>query len=248
MKIAVLLKQVPDLVEDLEIADDGRSLDPDALKWRLSEFDDHALEEALLLKERGGAELTVIAAEGDEVDRILFTALAKGADRALKISGAGDEGGNLALAAAMAAILRGEAPDLVLTGVQAADDRDGQLGPAVAALLGLPCVEVVTGIALEPGRATLHKEYAGGVMAELEVDLPAVLGVQAARQPPRYAPVSKVRQVQQSARIEAVAAASAASAGLTVLEMTAPEKGQGAQMLESVDELLAVLESKGAIR
>ena len=244
MNIAVLLKQVPDLVEDLEIVGDWKSLDPDAVKWKLNEFDDHALEEALLLKD--GGEVTVLAADGTEADKILFTALAKGADRALKIAGAGT--GNLALAGALAAVLRARPHDLILTGVQAADDRDGQLGPMVAALLGLPCVEVVTGIGVAGGRATLHKEYSGGVMAELEVDLPAVLGVQAARQPPRYAPVSRVRQVQQSAKIETLPGGGAAATGVTIVEMTPPERGQAAEMLESVDELLKVLESKGAIR
>ncbi len=234
MKIAVLLKQVPDLVEELEVAGDGKSLDPDALKWKLNEFDDHALEAALLIKERGGAEVTVLAADGAEADKILFTALAKGADRALKLGGVAGDGGNQALATALAAVLRARPHDLVLTGVQAADDRDGQLAPMVAALLGQPCVEVVTGLAAAGDKVTLHKEYAGGVMAELEVDLPAVLGVQAAAQPPRYAPVSKVRQVQQSAKIESVpAGGEAAHAGVSVVQMTPPERGQGAQMLES---------------
>jgi electron transfer flavoprotein beta subunit len=248
VNIAVLVKQVPDLVEELEVASDGKSLDPAALKWKLNEFDDHALEEALLLKEGAGAEVTAIAASGEEADKILYTALAKGATRAWKIAGVDEAGGNLALAKAVAAVLRQKPHDLILTGVQAADDRDGQLGPMVAALLGLPSVEVVTGITLAAGRATLHKEYAGGVMAELEVDLPAVLGVQAARQPPRYAPVSKVKQVQQSARIDTMAAgAEAAAAGFSVVEMTPPERGKGAEMLDSVDELVKVLESKGVI-
>lgn len=247
MKISVLLKQVPDLVEDLEVAADGRSLDEDAVKWKLNEFDDHALEEALLLKEASGGSVTVMAFDGPEADRILFTALAKGADRALKIGGAG-AGGNVEGAQRFAGVLRDRPADLILTGVQAADDRDGQLGPMVAAALGLPAVSVVTGIGLLEGRVSLHKEYAGGVMAEFEVDLPAVLGVQAARQPPRYAPVSKVRQVQQSAKIETVPGKSGTGAeGLRIVQMTPPEMGKGAQMLESVEELLAVLQSKGAV-
>ncbi len=141
MNIAVLVKQVPDLVEELEVASDGKSLDPAALKWKLNEFDDHALEEALLLKEGAGAEVTAIAASGEEADKILYTALAKGATRAWKIAGVDGGAGNLALATAVAAVLRQKPHDLILTGVQAADDRDGQLGPMVAALLGLPSVE-----------------------------------------------------------------------------------------------------------
>ena len=64
----------------------------------------------------------------------------------------------------------------MLAGVQAADDRDGQLGPAVAALLNVPCVEVVTRVAAAAGHVTVHKEYSGGIVAELEVDTPRDAG------------------------------------------------------------------------
>src|SRR5574340_1137111 len=88
MQILVLLRMVPDVVEELEIAPDGSRLDPDLLRMILSESDDHALEEALLLKERHGAKVTVLAPEAPEVDDTLFTALAKGTDRAMKVTGA----------------------------------------------------------------------------------------------------------------------------------------------------------------
>jgi electron transfer flavoprotein beta subunit len=248
MNIIVLLKRVPDLVEDLEIDSSGKSLDPEQLKLTLNEFDDQALEEALQLKENGGGQVTVVAVEGDEVDKMLFTALAKGADRAIKIGGAGPLDGNLALARILKDVVSGQTFDLILTGVQAADDRDGQLAPTLAALLDLPCVEVVTGITPGEGSLVLHKEYSGGILAEYEVTLPAILGIQAARQAPRYAPVSKVRQIQQSATIEAAnATADAAAAGLEVLIMTPPETGEGAQMLDGVEELVAVLDSKGVL-
>ncbi|MDQ7053255.1 MAG: hypothetical protein Q9P14_10305 [candidate division KSB1 bacterium] len=65
---------------------------------------------------------------------------------------------------------------------------------------------MVSGVAPSNGAVTVQKEYAGGVMAEFEVDLPAVFGVQAARQTPRYAPVSRVRQVMRQAEIEEVEA------------------------------------------
>lgn len=247
MKTIVLLKRVPDLVEDLEVDDTGKALDEEFLSLKLNEFDDYALEEALQLNELGGGEVTVVALDGEEVDKMLFTALAKGADRALKITGAGDVDGTLALARVFAEVLGGESYDLVLTGVQAADDRDGQLAPTVAALLDLPSVEVVTHIAAGDGKVTLHKEYSGGVVAEFEADLPVVLGVQASRQPPRYAPVSKVRQVQQSATLDTFTAGGGAGPGLTVVAMTPPETGEGAQMLGGVDELMEVLESKGVL-
>jgi len=248
MNIIVLMKRVPDLVEDLEVDDTGKALDSEYLKLTLSEFDDHALEEALLLKESGGGKVTVVALDDEGVDKMLFTALAKGADQAVKISGAGNIDGNLQLARIFTQVIGQQPHDLILTGVQAADDRDGQLAPTVAALLDVPCIEVVTGVTPGEGQVTLHKEYAGGVLAEFEVDLPAVLGIQAARQTPRYAPVSKVRQVQDSTTIERVADASGSvSSEFEVVVMTPPETGEGAQMLTGVDELLEILETKGVI-
>ncbi len=255
MDIIVLMKQLPDLVEDLEVDDSGKALDEDCVSLKLNEFDDHALEEALLLKEAGSGTVTAIAVDGEGVDKMLFTAIAKGADRALKICyagapperpGAEGVGGYRELAGIFASVARDQPCDLILTGVQAADERDGQLGPMVAAMLDQPCVEVVTSVTATDSCVTVHKEFSGGMVAEYEVDLPAVLGIQAARQTPRYAPVSKVRQVQQSATIETVDAAAAAD-GISVIEMTPPETGEGAQMLDSVDELLEILESKGVI-
>ena len=247
MNMIVLLKRVPDLVEDLEVDDSGKALDEDCVSLKLNEFDDHALEEALLLKEAGDGQVTVVALDGEEVDKMLYTALAKGADRALKITDVGELDDHLALARIFAGVVRDQPHDLILTGVQAADERDGQLGPMVAALLEKPCVEVVTGVTASEGHVVVHKELAGGLMAEYEVDLPAVLGIQAARQTPRYAPVSKVRQVQQATTLETVAAAAVDGSGLSVVEMTPPETGEGAQMLESIEELVELLESKGVI-
>lgn len=246
MKLVVLMKRLPDLVEDLEVDDSGKALDTEFLKFTLNEFDDHALEEALLLKEATGGELTVVAVDGEEVDKMLFTALAKGADTALKITGVGEITSTTQLARVFMQALTGRSHDLILTGVQAADDRDSQLAPTVAALLDAPCIEVVTGVEPEDGKVVVHKEYAGGVLAEFEVEPPAVLGIQAARQTPRYAPVSKVRQIQQESTIETVAGGGAEAGGFEVVQMTPPETGAGAEMLDSVDELVKVLETKGA--
>lgn len=66
----------------------GKALDTEDLKFKLNEFDDHALEEAILLKESGSAdEVVAVAVEGEGADRMLFTAIAKGADKAIKLTG-----------------------------------------------------------------------------------------------------------------------------------------------------------------
>ncbi len=247
MRLVVLLKRLPDLVEDLEVDSSGKALDTEFLKFTLNEFDDYALEEALLLKEATDGELTVVALDGEDVDKMLFTALAKGADKAMKIGDVGEVSGNRDLAEILSRVVSSLPHDLILTGVQSAEDLDGQLAPMVAAMLDEPCVEVVTGVAAIDGGVSIHKEYSGGVVAEFEVDTPAVIGIQASRQAPRYAPVSKVRQVQESATIETVTGQAADGSVFSVVEMTPPETGEGAQMLGNVEELVKVLESKGVI-
>src|SRR5512139_424831 len=85
MNLYVLLKMVPDTVEELNVAADGRSLDSEFLRFKLNDPDEHALEQALILKEKHGGKVTVVALDAPEVDDVLFTALAKGADRAVKV-------------------------------------------------------------------------------------------------------------------------------------------------------------------
>lgn len=247
MKIIVLLKQAPDLVEDLEVDDSGLKLDFEFLKLKLNEFDEHALEEALLIKESESAEVVAVAIDGDDVERLLFTALAKGVDKAVKITGADPFSDNHVLSTVFAAALKPMSGDLILTGVQSVSDRDGQLGPLLAARLGIPAVSVVTGVEVSGNTITLKKEYSGGMMAEFEADLPIVLGIQAARQSPRYAPVSKVRQIQQSATIDSIAATDGGESLSTVTALEPPPKGQGAEMLGGAEDLVNLLKEKGVI-
>lgn len=256
MNIVVPVKMVPDLVEELEIDADGRDLDRAMLSLRINEFDEHAVEEAILLKEKHGGTVTVIAIDAAELDEALFTCLAKGADRAVKVTGVPEEGvtGHQA-ARIFALVLKAIPSDLVLTGVQSAEDRDGQMGPLLAGALALPHVSVVSGVEPSGEKAvTVKQEYAGGIMAELEVDLPAVIGVQAAEKPPRYASVSKVRALMKTAKLEEVACpAVEREAGAEVRRLRKPEAGGGALMLEGsaeevADKLVALFSDKGLLK
>jgi len=252
---------VPDVVEELTLAPDGRSLDTSFLRMILSERDEHALEEALLLKERYGGTVTVVALDAPEFDDVLFTALAKGADRAIKISGDGAGPSTHTVASLFAQLLPtipGLLPaDLILTGCQAIDDLDGMVAPLLAWWLKLPYLGLVTRVEVDMagGRALLLKEFPGGVRGEFEISLPAVLGIQAAERPPRYVPVAKVRAAMKSQRIEAVSAPTMANGGLApvqVLRMAKPEVVGHAEMLEGppeeiADKICAILAERGLL-
>ena len=237
MKILVLLKMVPDVVEELEVAADGASLDRGFLRLIINERDENALEQALILKERHQGTVVVVAPEAPEVDDVLYTALARGADRVLKVTGLEEGLGSRASAELLAATVPAVPDllpvDLVLTGCQAIDDLDGLAGPLVAERLGIPYVGIVTGLDVDPSSvAHLSREYSGGVRGRFEVDLPAVVGIQGAEKPPRYVPIAKVRAAMASGQIESIPAAIAAEASmLDVLEMRRPVVAERAEMI-----------------
>jgi len=239
INIIVLIKQVPDLVEELEIDATGKGLDRQLLRYVLNEFDDHALEQALLLKEKHGGQVIVLALDVGEVEETLFTAMAKGADRALKITGAFEQVDNHTAAKVFHDAIRAMPYDLILTGVQAVDDLDGQLGPILAATLGLPYVGVVTGILFNEQSRTcsVFKEYPRGLRSELEVKLPAVFGIQAAEKPPRYVPMSRLRSVMKSGKIEELPSGEMAQAlGLQLRRMVKPSAGGRAEIISGTTE------------
>ena len=255
MRIVVPVKQTPDLVEELELNDDGTDVDREFLKFVLSEWDDQAVEEALLVKEATGGEVVVVGFGDPDVELSLYTALAKGADRAVNLTGLGDGWiPSHTRAAALADWLSAQEVDLVLAGVQAVDDLDGQLPPLLAAMLGWPHVGVVIGVEGKDNTIQVSQEFGGGRAARLEVKLPAVIGVQAARQPPRYASITRIRQAQQAGGIEEVAVAKpGADAGITVRRLFEPEKTGHAEMLtgspeDVADRILDLIRSKGVLK
>lgn len=246
MNILVLLKMVPDVVEELGVGPDGKSLDAEFLRMIVNERDDHALEQALLLKERHGATVTALALEAPEIDDLLFTALAKGVDRAIKITGL-DPGLTTRSAVSVLARMLPDLSDaypahLVLTGCYSIDDLDGMAAPLLADRLDLPFVGIVTGVALEPdaGRGTVFKEFPGGTRGEYEIPLPAVLGIQAAEHVPRYVPVAKVRAAKKTGNITTVAVTGEPEkARVEILKMEKPETAGRAEMLEGEPEEVA---------
>jgi len=255
MDIVVLIKFVPDLVEDLEIDAGTGLLDRSFLRLMPNELDDHALEEALLLKERHGGSVTVLTLDSGDVDETLFTAIAKGADRVIKLTGEGFDQGpsNQRIAGTLRQALSGIHFDLILTGTQAVDDLDGFVGALLAEQLKLPYVGYITKITAGDGHLVVQKEYPGGLNAEIEVSGPAVLGIQAAEKPPRYVVTSKVMEAMKTARIEEIAVDGVTvDTEVPVSAMALPESGSHAEMIEGnvqqvAQKLAALLRERGVV-
>lgn len=199
MKILVAVKQVAALDEDFEIRADGRDVDPEFLIRDLNEWDDFSLEEAVKIKEAAGGavDVVVVSVGPDDVDESLRKCLAKGADRAIRVWDEAIEGSDAtAIARVLAAVVLAEAPDLVFAGVQSSDQSFATTGIATAGILGWPHAAVVARLEFTPGArsAVFRRELEGGLLHEVEIQLPAVLTIQAGINTPRYASLRSIKQ------------------------------------------------------
>jgi electron transfer flavoprotein beta subunit len=174
VKIAVLIKDVPDLEALVKVVNGGAALEVEKRRM-LSFFDEIAVEAALGFKESAGASTyAVTAGSGTGMDAVRRS-LAMGVEQAFLIDDPALAGADaLTVARALAAVLRREGCDLVLAGRQSTDDEAGLVGPMVAELLGVPCVTAAVEVAVADGVATCVREVPGG-RETVRVTLPAVV-------------------------------------------------------------------------
>lgn len=256
MKIAVLLKEIIDLVEELTIMDDGSGVERDYLMYKANEFDDFALEEALQLKAAGHS-VDAYAIDGTEVDSLLHTAFARGAENLFKVVSDEidvDAGVSSRVAAkAFYEAIKDKGYDLVMTGVQGVTDIDGPISGHLSTLMNRPHMSVVVRVDPDGDNAvTCMKEFPGGALGEYTVQLPAVLGMQSARSPPGYLPIAKIRKASKEATINEVSVSIGDLPLVSVTSASIPQTGKGAEMIEGdpaaqAAKLVEIFKSKGVL-
>jgi electron transfer flavoprotein beta subunit len=211
MKILVCIKHVPDTEAKIKVGPDGKNPDLAGVKMIVSPFDEFALEEALLIKDKDAAtEVVVLGAGDDGAQGSLRQALAMGADRAIHVADPSLATADaLTRARALAAAIREEAPDLVFTGKVGVGDDEGQVGPMLGELLDRPHAGGVVALTLASGRFTAHRDIEGALEI-VEGDLPAVIAWDKGNQPPRYPSLRGI----MAAKKKPLAVKSAAELGL----------------------------------
>ena len=254
MQIAVAVRLMPKAGDELEVDPSGTDIDREYVDMSITDFDDQALEEAVLIKEATGATVTAVGLQADGIEDALRVAYARGADRVVIVNaGEIDPYDSRTAALAFAEAFRALAPDLVLVGVQTPSDVFGQTAPVVADALGWPQANVIVGVTLADGTARVVQEYAGGRLAVLGLQLPAVVGVQSASAPPRYVSMSRLRQAMTEASAETLDVSVQAPSGTPKLVvLSRPEPMDHATMLEGDAEqlaaqIVAVLHEQGAL-
>src|SRR3954462_651169 len=188
MKIAVCIKQVPTRDWQPRLNDAKTWIREQDASYEMNEPDAYALEEVLRLKEKHGGEVVVCSAGPARVAQVLREALARGADRAIHVqSDAFSGAAAFIVAAALAAAMKDEQFDLVLTGLQSDDQGFGQTGVILAETLGLPHATIVMEVQVAPPSVRVKRELEGGWFQWVSMPLPAVLTIQSGINQLRYA-------------------------------------------------------------
>jgi electron transfer flavoprotein beta subunit len=234
MKIIVAIKQVPERDAQVRIDAAAKWIEESGLQHALNESDAYALEEALQLKEKNGGEVVVLIAGPERVGPTIREALAKGADRAIHIDCA-DLGklDALGVARLLAAAIKPESPDLVLTGLQSDDLGQGQTGVILAELLGLPHSSLILHVEKTDAGLTVKRELEEGWFQTIELPAPAVLTIQSGGNKLRYATLMGIKRARSKPVLQVAEAELAIDAApVVVLERVAlPQKQKSTQIL-----------------
>ena len=231
MKIAVCIKQVPTREWQPRLTDDRRWVRDADISYEMNEPDAYALEEGLRLKEKHGGEVVVVSAGPARVQQVIREALARGADRAIHVQddalGIADA---WAGAVAVAEAVKGEAFDLVLTGLQSDDQGHGQFGPVLAERLGIPHSTIIMEVQIADGRLRAKRELEGGWFQYVSMTLPALLTIQSGINQLRYATLKGIMAAKKK-ELRVVTPAAPVASRISVLSLSVPQKSKQTAMI-----------------
>ena len=248
MKVLVPVKRVVDYNVKIRVKADKSGVDIANVKMSMNPFDEIACEQAIRLKEAGIAtEVVAVSAGESKAQETLRTALAMGADRAILIE-TPDELQPLAVAKLLAAIVKTEAPELVMMGKQAIDDDSNQTGQMLSALLGWPQATFVSRLAIEDGRARAGREVDEGIET-ISVRLPAVITVDLRLNEPRYASLPNIMKAKKK-QLDVVKPADLGvdvAPRLRYVQVEEPAVRQAGIKVDSVQELVQKLKDEAGV-
>jgi len=246
MKIAVCVKQVVTREWQLRLNDAKTWVRDQDASFEMNEPDAYALEEALRLKEKSGGEVLVCSAGPARVAQVLREALARGADRAIHVEddtlASADA---VAIADALAAAIKDEKVDLVLTGLQSDDQGFAQVGVVLAERLGLPHATIIMEVQASDGQLRVKRELEGGWFQWVAMPTPALLTIQSGINQLRYATLKGIMAAKKK-EIKKVAVPAGLAPRQRIVNLYFPQKTKQTRMLdgtpaEQAKELVRIL-------
>ncbi|MDX2469561.1 MAG: electron transfer flavoprotein subunit beta/FixA family protein [SAR324 cluster bacterium] len=255
MKILVCIKQVPDMESKFKVSGDGVTIEETDLAFRINEYDEYAIEQAVQTKEKNeGSELVVACLGADRASEAIKKALAMGCDRAIHIvDNESQTKDSFQVASLLKSAVSEENFDLIFTGMQSQDRGSAQVGILLAEMLGIDSVSTIVSFELSGDEVAVKRELEGGIKGLVKVKLPALLTCQLGLNKPRYPTLPNIMKAKKKPvdKME-VASLAAVENVLTVKNLHPPAKKGQALYLEGdvndiADKLIAELKAKTAV-
>ncbi len=249
MKSIVFVKRVPATTTQVRVKD-GTALDPTSVEFELNPYDEFAVEEALQQKEKSeDGSVAVVSFGTTETRKELLTVLAKGADKALLLeSDLAPTTDGFTTASILANAIREQDFDLIFLGKQAVDRDQHGVGPAVATLLGIPCISEVVELEIGNGIVKAKREVEGGY-EEVEAPLPCAITCQKGLNEPRFANLKGIMAAKKKPMD--ITPVDVPSPKVEVIAMELPPKRPEGRILgegpEKVPELVKALKDEARV-
>src|SRR6187397_1146313 len=232
MKIAVCIKQVPTREWQPRLNDDKTWIRDQDASFEMNEPDAYALEEALRLKEKHAGEVVVCSAGPARVAQVIREALARGADRAIHVEDDGLASADAFVTCdALAAAMKDEQFDLILTGLQSDDQGFAQVGVILAERLGRPHATIIMEVQVEGSALRVKRELEGGWFQWVGMPLPAVLTIQSGINQLRYATLKGIMAAKKK-EIRVVEAPAGLTPLVEIRSLAVPAKQKQTQLIE----------------
>ncbi len=254
MNILVCIKQVPDMESKFKVGAAGTWYDSADLAWRMNEYDEYAVEQAVQLKEKTGGDLTVLCIGPDRVKETMKKALAMGCDRGVHVA---DEASftkdPFSIAAIIAQFAGAKNFDLIFTGMQSQDRGSAQVGVLAAEMLGMPSITTIVDFAFDNNTLSVKRELEGGVKAKVTSPTPALVTCQLGLNTPRYPTLPNIMKAKKKELLSLPVADLLKVQGLEeTTSLYFPEKKGGGLILEGdigdlADRLIKILKEKTAV-
>jgi electron transfer flavoprotein beta subunit len=256
MKILVCVKQVPDMESRFRADSSGVWFSEADLAFKMNEYDEYAVEQAVRLKEQlgGDPELTVLSIGPGRVVEAIKKALAMGCDRGVQVQ---DPAVHLKdpwqVASVIAAYARAQQFEVIFTGLQSMDRGSAQVGVTVAEILGYACATTVIKFEYADGVVSAKRELEGGVKALVQLKTPALVTCQLGLNVPRYPTLPNIMKAKKKeVEIVPVADLLQEEPRATTASFYPPaKKGSGivleGAVPEQVEKLLDILREKTTV-
>lgn len=253
MNILVCIKQVPDMESKFTI--DGKWYSTNDLAWRMNEYDEYSVEQAVQLKEQlGEGDITVLCIGPARVKEAMKKALAMGCDKGAFID---DENSHLKDSYEIASLIHSFASqkdfDIIFCGMQSQDRSSGQVGIILGEKLGIPSISTIVDFSFVENTATVKRELEGGVKAVVSVPLPALFTCQLGLNSPRYPTLPNIMKAKKKELITIPLSELPDSQSLQkTVDLFFPEKKGGGLLLEGdpveiADKLIQVIKEKTSV-